>query len=578
MTDLVRTKTLANRSGTRARDAWRILLVIVAFAIAYSVAGVRMGVMALHEPEEPQLAGAGRSPDPVRGEILDRNGALLAGNLPGWSLYADPRFVIQPEQAAADLARILPDVPLEKLQKQLASDRSFVWIKRPITPRQRQAVLELGNPGLSFAAREVRVYPSGRLAAHILGGVKTENEGVTFAEQVGSAGIEHFSNTRLSDPSRLGEPMELSIDSAAQLTVEEVLSIGTRRFRAKGASGILMDVGTGEIVAMASVPDFNPNLPRKPFNGEAAYNPRFNRTAQGLYELGSTFKVLTAAMAIEAGIVGPETLIDTGTPVTYGRNRFTDHGRIRPEQTVTDIVVRSSNVGAIRMALGLGTKRFKQGLRDLGLFDVMPLEVSEARQARPRFPRNWTDLTTITASFGHGISVSPVHLASAFSTLANDGQLTYPTLLKGGRAPGRQVFSPRTSRQMMRILRQVVERGTAIRGDVPGLELGGKTGTAEKFRPEGGYYEDRVISTFAGVFPTSEPKYAIVVSLDEPTDPESGKREASRTAVPVASEIVRRVAPLLGVRPKDTSTVVRRFAVPVGLPAEWTDLGGGAGR
>ncbi|MEM7239424.1 MAG: penicillin-binding protein 2 [Pseudomonadota bacterium] len=571
MTDLVRTKTLANRSATRARDAWRILLVIVAFSIAYSAAGIRMGVLALNEPEEPQLSGAGRSPDPVRGEILDRNGALLAGNLPGWSLYADPRFVIQPMQAAADLARIFPDVPLERIKKQLTSDRSFVWIKRPITPRQRQAVLELGNPGLSFAAREVRVYPSGRLAAHILGGVKTENEGVTFAEQVGSAGVEHYKNDRLSDPSRLSDALELSIDSAAQLTMEEMLDIGMRRFGAKGAMGILMDAATGEIVAMSSMPDFNPNLPRKPFTGEAAYNPRFNRAAQGLYELGSTFKVLTAAMAIEAGIVGPETMIDTGTPVTYGRNRFVDHGRIRPQQTVTDIVVRSSNVGSIRLALGLGTKRFKESLKELGLFDTVPLELSEARQARPRYPKNWTDLTTITASFGHGISVSPIHLASAYATLANDGRLTYPTLLKGGREPGRQIFSPRTSRQMMRILRQVVERGTAIRGDIPGLELGGKTGTAEKFRPEGGYYHDRVISTFAGVFPTSEPKYVIVVSLDEPTDPESGKREASRTAVPVASEIVRRVAPLLGVRPKDTSPSTRRFTVPVGLPAELID-------
>ncbi|MEM7671477.1 MAG: penicillin-binding protein 2, partial [Pseudomonadota bacterium] len=218
MTDLVRTKTLANRSATRARDAWRILLVIVAFSIAYSAAGIRMGVLALNEPEEPQLSGAGRSPDPVRGEILDRNGALLAGNLPGWSLYADPRFVIQPMQAAADLARIFPDVPLERIKKQLTSDRSFVWIKRPITPRQRQAVLELGNPGLSFAAREVRVYPSGRLAAHILGGVKTENEGVTFAEPVGRAGADHYKNDRLSDPSRLSDALELSIVSAAQLT------------------------------------------------------------------------------------------------------------------------------------------------------------------------------------------------------------------------------------------------------------------------------------------------------------------------------------------------------------------------
>ncbi|MBY8974977.1 penicillin-binding protein 2 [Rhodobacteraceae bacterium NNCM2] len=547
------------------------MLMIFAFLVAYGVAGARMGMLALNEPEEPQIARGDKSADPVRGEIHDRNGVLLAGNLPGWSLYADPRFVIEPKQTAEKLAKILTDVPREKIEKLLTKDSRFVWVKRPITPRQRQAVLELGNPGLMFAAREVRVYPSGRLASHVLGGVKTENEGVTFAEQVGNAGIEHYENERLSDPSRLSEPLQLSIDSAAQMTVEEVLATGVNYFGAKGGTGILMDVRTGEMLAMASLPDFNPNLARQPFTGEASYNPRFNRAAQGLYELGSTFKVITATIALELGIVDSDTMIDTATPVTYGRNRFRDHGRIRQQQSVTDIVVRSSNVGSIRMALGIGTRRFKAWLKKLGMFDATTLELSEARQARPRYPSNWTDLTTITASFGHGLSVSPVHLASAYATIANEGRLTRPTLIKGGNPPGEQIFSPRTSRRMMRILREVVSRGTAIRGDVPGYEIGGKTGTAEKFKPEGGYYHDRVISTFAGVFPTSKPRYVIVVSLDEPTDPDSGKREASRTAVPVAGEIVRRVAPLLGLKPLAGTPPKRGYTVPVGLPAELID-------
>ncbi|MEM8793153.1 MAG: penicillin-binding protein 2 [Pseudomonadota bacterium] len=567
MTDLVRGAVMKSKAGQRQRAQWRVVLVMLAFAVAYVAAGARMGMLALAEPEEPQLVRGGQLPDPVRGEILDRRGNLLAGNLPGWSLYADPRFIIEPRETAAKLAAILPDVPRERIEKLLTRESSFVWIKRPITPRQRQAVLELGNPGLAFAAREVRVYPSGRLAAHVLGGVRTAHEGVTFAELVGSAGVEHHQNDRLSDPSSLAEPLALSIDSAVQATVEDVLGTAVGYFGAKGGAAILMKVQTGEIVALASLPDFNPNQPRRPYNGEPAYHPRFSRAVQGVYELGSTFKPITAALAIEAGIVEPETMIDTKTPVTYGRHRFVDHGRVRPMQSVTEVVMRSSNIGTIRMAQGLGTQRFREGLKRFGFFVPTGVELAEARTARPRYPRDWTDLTTITASFGHGISISPLHLASAYATLANRGRLTRPSLIKGGTAPGEQVISPRTSAQMMRVLREVVARGTARRADVPGYELGGKTGTAEKTRPEGGYYDDRVLSTFAGVFPTSRPEYVILVSLDEPTDPDSGKREASRTAVPTTGEMLRRIAPLLGLRPQDAPEQPG-YTVPVGLPAD----------
>lgn len=564
MTDMARPRTVGARERPASRDEWRLSLVFCAFMLAYAAVGLRMGLLALSEPEEPQITAHVRDIKPVRGEIWDRNGAMLAGNLPGWSLYANPQVISDKAGTAAELAAIFPELSREEILKQLQRESRFAWIKRPITPTQRQQVLELGNPGLDFASREVRIYPSANLASHILGGVKTHIEAVDYSELRGSAGIEHFANERLSDRNLADQPLRLSIDTAAQRVVEEVLDLGISRFHAKGGTGILLDVRTGEIVAMASLPNFDPNKAPGKFEGKASDNPRFNRAVLGLYELGSTFKTLTAAIALEMGVVEPEMPLDTATPVRFGRHQFRDK-HPKPNLSVTDVVVRSSNVGAIRMAQQVGTPRFREALGKLGLFEPLPVELAEARRSRPALPREWTELSTITISFGHGMSVSPLHLAAAYATLANGGRKVTPTLMAGGHPPGEQVFSPRTSAQMMRILRETVYRGTALRADVPGYEVGGKTGTAEKLSARGGYADDRVLATFAGVFPTSNPAYVILVSLDEPTDPESGKREASRTAVPVAGEIVRRVAPLMGLRPNEAVKARRYPSIKVGL-------------
>jgi cell division protein FtsI (penicillin-binding protein 3) len=287
---------------------------------------------------------------------------------------------------------------------------------------------------------------------------------------------------------------------------------------------------------------------------------------QGRYELGSTFKVLTAAFALESGVVGPETLIETGTALTYGRYRIRDMHRMPPEMTVTAIVVRSSNVGAARLALRVGTPRLKDYFKRLGFFESLPLELAEAERAVPLLPPKWTDLSSMTISFGHGIAVSPVHLAAAFATLAGGGRRVLPTLIKGGGEPAERVFSPETARVMMQIIREVVRRGTGRRTNLPGYEVGGKTGTADKVRPGGGYYKKRVIATFASVFPTSNPRYALVISLDEPVD-RSGpviKREASRTAVPVTAAAIARIAPLLGMRPLPVSAPAGFGAIDAG--------------
>jgi cell division protein FtsI (penicillin-binding protein 3) len=412
----------------------------------------------------------------------------------------------------------------------------------------------------------MRVYPAGRTAAHIVGSVRAGNEGVRFAELVGAGGVEGYFDERLRDPARIGKPLELSIDLTVQAALRDVLATGMEQYTAKGAMGVLMDVRTGELLAMVSLPDFDPNRAPERFNGPAELNPRFNRVVQGRYELGSTFKVLTAAFALEAGVVGPDTLIETGSALSYGRYRIRDMHRMPAEMTVTDIVVRSSNVGAARLALRIGTPRLKDYFKRLGFFEPLPLELTEAKGAVPLLPPKWTDLSSMTISFGHGLAASPVHLAAAFATLAGGGKRVLPTLIKGGAEPTERVFSPETARTMMQIIREVVRRGTGRRTNVPGYEVGGKTGTADKPRPGGGYYKSRVIATFASVFPTSNPRYALVISLDEPVD-RSGrkpKREASRTAVPVTAAAIRWIAPLLGMRPLPLNAPTRRAAFAMG--------------
>lgn len=536
---------------TRSRDDWRLILVMFAFVLVYAAVGFSMGLMALKDPVEPRLASDGGAATPVRGEITDRNGSLLAANLPAFSLFAHPREIKNPATVAHDLAGIFPDMSAGDLTALLSRASKFVWIKRPITPYQRQQVLDLGHPGLQFGARAMRIYPAGRTVAHIVGNVRAENEGVRYAELVGAGGVEGFFDQRLRDPARSGVPLALSIDLTVQNALRDVLAAGVKQFEAKGAAGVLLDVRTGEVLALVSLPDFDPNGPPVPFRGAVELNPRFNRAAQGRYELGSTFKVLTAAFALESGVVAADTLIETGAALTYGRHRIRDMHPMPPEMTVTDIVVRSSNVGAARLALRIGTPRFKDYFRNFGFFDALPLELAEVRNATPLLPPKWTDLSSMTISFGHGLAASPVHLAAAFATLANGGRLVRPTLVLGGGEPGEQVVSPDTARKMMRIIRQVVRRGTGRRTDLPGYEIGGKTGTADKYRPGGGYYDDRVIASFASVFPTTNPMYALVIALDEPVD-RSGpvvKREASRTAVPVTAAAIGRIAPLLGLRP-----------------------------
>jgi len=329
---------------------------------------------------------------------------------------------------------------------------------------------------------------------------------------------------------------------------------GLMLMNAKGAAAILMDVRTGEVISMVSLPDFDPNSRPLPLTtGSQSDSPLFNRAVQGVYELGSTFKIFAISQAMELGLVGANTMIDTKGPLTWGRFRISDFHNYGPQLSTTDVIVKSSNIGTARIAQEIGADRQKEFLTSLGFLEATKIELSEAPSGRPLSPKQWSEISTMTISYGHGLSASPLHLAAAYAAIANGGTRVEPTILKSNQLQqGPRVLSPDVAAEAVSMMRQVVVRGTASFGEVPGYEVAGKTGTADKPMPTGGYYEDKVIATFAATFPASAPRYVLVVTLDEPveTSGTEPRRTAGWTAVPVGAEMIRRIAPLLGMRPQ----------------------------
>lgn len=542
----------AARDRARLRAQFRLMLLALTFVAGLVAIGGRMALIAGSVAEEPVAEATGNPIINQRADITDRNGRILATNFDTHALYAQPRQMVNPERAATELARIFPELDAGRLLRDFTGGRSFLWIRRQISPEQMQAVHDIGDPGLLFGPREMRLYPNGPIAAHVLGGYGYGREGVNSAEVIGTAGAERFFDAQLRDPAGGGEPLALSLDLTVQATMEEVLDGGMAVMNARGAAGILMDVQTGEIIAMASLPDFDPNSrPAALTSGDAADSPLFNRALQGVYELGSVFKIFAAAQALDIGLVNPETMIETKGPLTWGRFRITDNHRMPDNMTVTEVIAQSSNVGAARLGQMIGPVRQRAFLASLGLTEAVPVQMVEAPTGAPIVQRNWSDLTTLTVSYGHGISVSPLHLAAAYATLVNGGTRVVPTLLRQDQVPAAErVVSAETSAQVRMMLRRVVTDGTASFADIDAYAIGGKTGTAEK-PGRGGYQANHNLATFASFFPAEAPRYVLVVTLDEPVEtsgPEP-RRTAGWTAVPVATEVIRRVAPLLGLRP-----------------------------
>jgi cell division protein FtsI (penicillin-binding protein 3) len=542
------------RDRARARAEGRLLVLGVFFFCAFAVVGARMGMLATSEPTEPLASATGAAINASRADIVDRHGRILATNFDTYSLYAQPPHMVDKVAAADALVSIFPDLDRERLRRQFTGNRKFVWIKRKISPEQKQAVHDIGDPGLLFGPREMRLYPNGKLAAHVLGGASFGKEGVNAAEVIGVAGVEKYFDSYLRDPARQGAPLELSLDLTIQAASERVLYGGMKLMNAKGATSILMDVHTGEVISVVSLPSFDPNdRPRPPTSGDPSDSPLFNRAVQGVYELGSVFKIFTTAQAMDLGLVNPATIIDIRGPLQWGKFRIRDFRNYGKELSVTNIIVKSSNIGTARLAQQIGAGRQREFMQTLGMLEATPFEIVEAQGGQPLLPKNWSELSTMTISYGHGLSTSPMHLAAGYAAIANGGHYVKPTILKqSGPVPGPRVMSEQSAAASRMMLRQVVTEGTASFGEVPGYAVGGKTGTADKPKTRGGgYYENKVIATFASIFPAHDPKYVLIVTLDEPSE-NSGdepRRTAGWTAVPVAAEMIGRIAPLLGLRP-----------------------------
>ncbi len=539
---------------SRQRAEGRLLVLGVFFICAFAAIAGRMGMIATAEPHEPLANVPGGAIAMQRADIVDRHGRILATNFETHSLYAQPPQMIDPVYAAKQLVAIFPDLERDDLVKDFTGKRKFLWIKKKISPEQKQAVHDIGDPGLMFGPREMRLYPNGHLAAHVLGGASFGVEGVNAAEVKGVAGVEKQFDDYLRDPANGNAPLELSLDLSVQAAAEQVLDGGMKLMNAKGATSILMDAHTGEVISVVSLPDFDPNdRPRPPTDGfDPSVSPLFNRAVQGVYELGSTFKIFATAQAIDLGLVGPETIIDTKGPLRWGKHAIRDFRHYGNALSVTKIIVKSSNIGTARLAQKIGTPQQKSFLRQLGMLDPTPFEIVEAQGGKPLLPTNWSELSSMTISYGHGISTTPLHLAAGYAAIANGGHYVAPTVLKqNGPQYSHRVMSAQAANCARILLRKVVTEGTASFTDVPGYQVAGKTGTADKPRPQGGYYDNKVIATFAAMFPVDDPQYVLVVTLDEPevVAHGEGRRTAGWTAVPVAAEMVSRLAPLLGVRP-----------------------------
>lgn len=530
---------------------WRALWILAVFTAIAASAIVRLGMLGMFEPA-PRGVSLAEALMPERGEIVDRNGLPLARNFNAYALWYNPTaldngtpLVNDPANVARALHRIFPDLDSEELTARLKAGTP-TYLRRRILPEEANRVHMLGEPALEFPRETERYYPQGSMAAHVLGFVSADGKG--------RVGMEEVFNDQLTDPIGRATPAVLSIDARVQGALEDELGQGMYESKAKGAAGIILDVDTGEVLALASLPAFDPNK----IDNQSTPNI-FNRVTNQVYELGSTFKPITIAAALDAG-----TITDLGRrypanrPLAVGRFQIRDSHTIGAAINVPQTLIHSSNIVTARIADELGGDQLMAKMRALGMNERPYIELPA--RGYPIWPGdNWARITTMTVSYGHGIAVTPLHLASAYAALVNGGIWRPSTLKKlepDEVPPGRRVFKASTSARMRQMLRMTVEYGTGRKAQAPGFRVGGKTGSAEK-PGAGGYHRTTLVSTFAAAFPMDRPRYVVIAMLDEPqgTAATSGQRTAAWNAAPVVSRVVPRIGPLLGVMPDETRDI-----------------------
>jgi cell division protein FtsI (penicillin-binding protein 3) len=558
---------LPGPSPLLAQAKLRIGMVAAVLLIGYLAICLRLVDLTMFRnkpaPELTKAADVKPLSRPLRGAILDRNGELMATSLSMPSLYADTTVTENAPAEAHELAQILNTQDEQDILHKLTSGKHFIWIARNITPKQEYAINALGHPDLSFQDEERRIYPNAEMAAHVIGYTDVDGNGI--------AGIEKSFN---ADLQKGDKPVQLTVDLRVQHILHRELAEQVKKFHAKAGVGMVMDVNTGEIIAMVSLPDFDPHYP-----GDASDDAKFNRASLGVFEMGSTFKLFSTAAALDSGKVHFGSMFDATDPIHYGRFTINDyHAKHRP-LTVPEIFMYSSNIGTAKMADSLGDNALKDFYERMGFFEQAPLELPE--RGTPLYPKPWHEINTLTCSFGHGIAVSPVQLMRAASALANGGILITPTIVKSGRQrlsltpEGPRVVKPQTSQEIRQLLELVVADGTGEKAYVEGYNVGGKTGTAEKNK-NGRYEPNLLLSSFLGVFPIDNPRYAVLAMLDEPEGiPEShGFATAGWTAAPVVASVISQMGPLYRIPPDMDShrDITRDMAMYLKDPKEGKTL------
>lgn len=486
----------------------------------------------------------------ARPDILDRNGVQLATDIRTVSVFAEPRNILDKDEATELLTAVLPDLNAKELRDKLGTKKGFVWVKREITPRQQAEVHRLGIPGVGFVPENKRVYPNGNVAAHVLGFANVDNIGIAGIEKyIDSQGLQDLNGAGFAVQASDLKPVQLSIDMRVQHLLRDELVKGIEKYRAIAAAGAVMDVNTGEMIALVSLPDFDPGNPV-----DALEKDRINRMNVGVYEMGSTFKALTIAMALDSGKANINSSYSTaGGMMRFGRQVIKEYHGTGRTLTVPEVFLHSSNMGSIKMALSVGVEGHKAFLRKMMQLDRMTTELPES--ASPIVPQRWGEINTATIAFGHGLAVAPIQALAAVGALVNGGYLIKPTFLKRSEEEAKKdairVIKPETSEAMRFIMRINGEKGSARFADIPGYFVGGKTGTAEKVI-NGRYAKNKNFTTFTAIAPSDKPRYVFLAIYDEPKGyaESGGYSTAAWNAGKTTGKVIERAAPILGMAPR----------------------------